>query len=224
MLRLSNLRSDFPLIFMCFQPDHESEASPLVYGFFTDVLCRDTDVCRLLCYSRIRSAQPSGLLNEDVALRVQRRGSTGCVLLPDDDAHRLTDECPFELWLTFSDLLQKHPGMTAAREQSYAESFRTLSLYFDVHRCIPALYLNEVPAEDDNLTVRRCPTRVSRSRMISPVGDVSNCRAQNCTYPDTNTAKERSTSCHTAEDGYVLNRCSQAKRLAFAKRPVSNTL
>jgi hypothetical protein len=161
--RFIDFRSDSPLNFMCFRPPYQRvfddlyEATLPVCGLLTDVCCRDTDVYHALCHSRGRSGQPCGLLNEDKALPVQQRAATGCVLLPDDDKHRLTDERPSEPRLTASDFLQRHPGMAAVRERSQAELFRTLAVPLDVDRCIAEFCWDDVSAEDDNSNVHHCP-------------------------------------------------------------------
>lgn len=224
----NDLRSDYPLNFICFGPPYQRvldgsyEASSLVCGFVAEVYRRATGLSCTLCYSPVRSTQWSGLHKEDAVRFVERPTATGCVLPPNADAHRSIHEHPFEPWLIASNGLQRLPGVNAIRERLRAELLLTLALHLDVDQFIQKFYLNDVSGEDENAIVRRCPTQISMLTMPAP-GATSAIAARRIALTRTRTTKERSPSCQIAEDIYVLNRCSQPKRLACTKKPVSST-
>lgn len=158
----SDLRSDYPLNFICFGPPYRSvfdglyEATSLVRGFVTDVCWRDTEMYRPLCYSRLRS----------------------------------TNQRPSELWLTRRYFLQRCPGIRVVRERSQAELFRALAQHLDVDRYIPEFYLNDVPVFDDTSIVHPCLARTSMSMMTTPAATSAIAAHRIAPYPNPNSKRK----------------------------------
>jgi hypothetical protein len=191
----SDLRSDYPLNFICFRPPYQRvldgsyEASSLVCGFLAEVYRRATGLHCTLCYSPVRSTQWSGLHEEDVVRFVERPTATGCVLESSDDTHRLIHECEFEPWLIASNGLQRLAGVNAIRERLRAELFHTLEQHLDVDRYIAEFYLNDVPALDDNSIVHPCLARISMS-MTTPAATSAIAARRIARYPNPNNKRK----------------------------------
>jgi hypothetical protein len=192
----SDLRSDYPLNFICFGPPYQRvldgsfEASSLVCGFLAEVYRRATGLYCTLCYSPVRSTQWSGLHKEDAVRFVERPTATGCVLPPTADAHRSIHEHPFEPWLIASNGLQRLPGVNATRERLRAELLLTLALHLDVDQCIQKFYLNDVSGEDENAIVRRCPTQISMLRVATPDATSAVAARRIAPYPNPNNKRK----------------------------------